>query len=87
MEALFSELKESDRAASLAPAQIEVRAGAVPPGSGGAEHQATGTHPQPTDNTCSASHPLAERREEKLLSSRFADRKDALLTYFFNTHA
>jgi len=35
---------------------IEVRAGAVLPGSGGPEHHATSAVPQPTDNTCSASH-------------------------------
>ena len=41
--------EESDRIASLAPAETEVRAGAVLPGSGGPEHQATGALPQPTD--------------------------------------
>ena len=58
--------QESDRTASLAPAEIEVRAGAVLPGSGGPEHQATRAVPQPTDNNCSASHHLAELREDKL---------------------
>jgi hypothetical protein len=53
-----------DLAASLAPAEIEVRAGAVLPGSAGQEHQATSAVPQPTNNTCSASHHLAELREE-----------------------
>ena len=43
--------EESDRAAALAPAEIEVRAGAVLPGSGGPEHQATSAVPQPTNNT------------------------------------
>ena len=32
----------------------------------GPEHQATSAVPQPTDNTHSASHHLAELREEKL---------------------
>ena len=40
--------EESDRTASPAPAPIEVRARAVLPGSGSAEHQATGALPQPT---------------------------------------
>ena len=58
--------QESDRAAALAPAPTEVRAGAVLPGSGGPEHQATRALPQPTDNTGSASQRLAEQRTEKL---------------------
>ena len=58
--------QESDRASPLAPAEAEVRAGAVLPGSGGTEHQATGAVPQPADNTSSASHRLAELTEEKL---------------------
>jgi hypothetical protein len=77
--------QESDWAAALAPAEIEVRAGAVLPGSGGPEHQATRAVPQPTDNTCSASHHLAELREEKL-SRAYSEPKRRLLTYFFNTH-
>ena len=56
--------QEPDRAASLALAQTEVRAGAVLPGSGCPEHQAPGAVPQPTDNTGSASHPLDKREEE-----------------------
>src|SRR6201987_3633320 len=43
--------EESDRTASLAPAQTEVRAGAVLPGSSCTEHQETGAVPQPTDDT------------------------------------
>jgi hypothetical protein len=58
--------KESDRIAPLALAKIEVCAGAVLLGSGGPEYQATSAVPQPTDNTGSASHHLAELREEKL---------------------
>src|SRR5262249_10283326 len=46
--------QESDRIASLAPAEIEVCARAVLPGSGCAEHQATGAVSQPADHTCSA---------------------------------
>src|SRR5256885_467632 len=48
-ERLFEQIvgtQESDRVAPLAPPQTEVRAGAVLPGSGGAEHQATGALPQ-----------------------------------------
>jgi hypothetical protein len=67
--------KESDRAASLAPAEIEVRTGAVLPDSGGPEHQATSAVPQPTDNTGSASHQLAERGEEKLGRHKLAAEK------------
>jgi hypothetical protein len=67
--------KESDRAASLAPAEIEVRAGAVLPGSGGPEHQATSAVPQPTDNTGSASHQLAELGEEKFGKHKLAAEK------------
>ncbi|MBZ5598245.1 MAG: transposase [Acidobacteriia bacterium] len=54
--------QESDRAASLAPAQIEVRAGAVLPGSRGPEHQAASAVPQPTDNTYHGSCLLVEVR-------------------------
>ena len=50
--------QESDRAASLAPAETEVCAGAVLPGGGCPEHQATGALPQPTDNTYYGSCPL-----------------------------
>jgi hypothetical protein len=43
--------EESDRTASLAPAQTEVRAGAVLPGSRGPEHQAASAVLQLADNT------------------------------------
>jgi len=43
--------EESGRATPPAPAKIEVRTGAVLPGSGGSEHQTTGPVPQLTDNT------------------------------------
>src|SRR5438093_10287971 len=43
--------EESDRVASLAPAEIEVCARAVLPGGGCPEHQAPGAVPQPTDST------------------------------------
>jgi hypothetical protein len=50
--------KKSDRAASLAPAEIEVCPRAVLPGSGGPKHQATRAVPQPTDNAfCNSSIP------------------------------
>ena len=54
--------EESGRAASLAPAQTEVRARAILPGSGGPEHQATGAVPRPTDDTYYGSCCLAELR-------------------------
>src|SRR6476646_6590357 len=57
--------EESDRIASLAPAEIEICAGAVLPGSRGTEHQATGALPQPTDTACSASHLLAEIKKKQ----------------------
>jgi transposase len=53
--------QESDRAASLASAEIEVRAGAVLLGGGCAEHQAARAIPQPTHHTDSSSHHLAEK--------------------------
>ena len=52
--------EESDRIAALASAQTEVRARAVLPGRGSAEHQATGAFPQPTDNTYYGTRRLAE---------------------------
>ena len=58
--------QESDWTASPAPEEIEVCTGAVLPGSGSPEHQATSAVPQPAGNTCSASYHLAEVREEKL---------------------
>jgi hypothetical protein len=56
--------QESDWATPLAPAEIEVRAGAVLPGRGGPEHQATSAVPQPTDNTHSRSCHLVEVRRK-----------------------
>ena len=64
--------QESDRIASLAPAEIEVRAGAVLPGSGGPEHQATGALPQPTDNTHSGSRLLAEVERKNSIAAIIA---------------
>src|ERR1017187_9231326 len=55
--------QESDRAASPAPTPDEVRAGAVLPRSGGSEHQATSTVPQPTNNPQCGSY-LAEVRRK-----------------------
>src|SRR5450631_464885 len=81
---LVRRTEESDRAASLALAETEVRAGAVLPGSGSPEHQATRAVPQPTDNPSSASHHLAELREETRQALLAAEKteKDALLTHF-----
>jgi hypothetical protein len=50
---------EADRAASLALAQTEVRAGAVLPGGRGPEHQTTRAVPQPTDKASPTSHHVA----------------------------
>src|SRR5579864_1582817 len=52
--------EESDRAASLELAEIEVRAGAVLPGSGCAEQQATGAIPQPRPTISPARDHLVE---------------------------
>src|SRR5580704_9571766 len=75
--------QESDWAAALAPAEIKVRAGAVLPGGGGPEHQATGPLPQPTDHTHYASCLVAEVRTK---NSAAVSRKDIPITDFFNTH-
>src|SRR4029077_820777 len=57
--------QESDWSASGAPTEVEVRAGAVLPSGGRAEHQATGAVPQPADQPCSISPCLVEAKEEK----------------------
>jgi hypothetical protein len=74
------------RAAPFAPAQTQVRAGAVLPGSGCAEHQATGAVPPPTGITRSTRHHLTERREDKTAPACLQI-KGILLKDFFNTHA
>jgi hypothetical protein len=61
VEALFAELKTSDRPRSLAPSETEVRGGAVL-SCGCPESQTTGPLPQPTDNTHSGSCFLGEVR-------------------------
>ena len=76
--------EEPDRTTSPAPAEIEICAGAILPGSGGAEHQAFGAIPQPTDNAGPAGHRVAwgvRKRESGTLTQKFA-----LLSEFFNTH-
>jgi len=78
--------QESDRIAPLAPAQTEVRAGAVLPGSGGPEHQATGAVPQSTDNTHRASRLLNQVRRKNSASLIMTAQKDIPITDFFNTH-
>ena len=75
--------QESDRGASLAPAEIEVRAGAVLPGSGGPEHQTTGAVPQSTDNTYYGSR-LAEVEWNTGLQGY--GEEFLPITDFFNTH-
>ena len=56
--------QESDRVASLASAETEVRAGAVLPGGRCPEPQATSPLPQPTDNTHDGSGLLAGVRRK-----------------------
>jgi hypothetical protein len=60
--------------------------GAVLPGSGSPEHQATLAVPQPTDNPDSASRRLAELLEENTAEALAAE-----MTFrfqdFFNTHS
>jgi rubrerythrin len=56
--------EESNRIATLAPAETQVRARAVLPGSGSSEHQATGALPQSADSTGSAGHHLVEPKQE-----------------------
>jgi hypothetical protein len=73
--------QESDGSASLAPTQVEVRAGAVLLGSGCAEHQAPCAVPQPTDKPGSACYYFAERQENIRLS-RARSRKDPLSNTF-----
>ena len=67
--------EESDRAAPLAPAEVEIREGAVLRGSGGPEHQAASAVPQPTDTAGSASHHLAQSREEQVDEDILAAKK------------
>ena len=78
--------QESDRIASLAPTQTEVRAGAVLPGSGGPEHQATGAVPQPTDNSHSGSCHVALVRSKNSAAADNRGQMDIPITNFFNTH-
>jgi len=59
--------EKSDWAASLAPAEIKVRAGAVLPGSGSAEHKAASAIPQPAEHAA-PSHYL-DKKEEMLGST------------------
>jgi hypothetical protein len=76
--------QESDRTASLAPAQTEIRAGAVLPGSGGTEYQTIGALPQPTDSTPGSRHLERGRRTRPHFTR---PQGVAAITEFFNTHA
>ena len=67
--------EESDRAAPLAPAEVEIREGAVLRGSGGPEHQAASAVPEPTDTAGSASHHIAQSREEQVDEDILAAKK------------
>ena len=53
---LVRRAQESDRPASLALTTHEIRSGAVLPGSSGAEHQAIGSLPKPTNNPAGSHH-------------------------------
>ena len=86
-EKLFEQIvgtQESDRVAPLAPPQTEVRAGAVLPGSGGAEHQATGALPQPTHNTCYPSCLLAEVRRKNSAPAIMTAQKPTVVDLSFS---
>src|SRR5215831_576970 len=61
---LVRRTEESDRIASLTPAQTEVRSGAVLPSCGSTELEAPGAVPQPTHKTCSSYR--LEKRGRKL---------------------
>jgi hypothetical protein len=67
--------EESDRAAALAPAQTEVRAGAVLLSGGRTEHQTPSTVPQPTDKAGSISHRVAELGKEEFGRGLLADER------------
>src|SRR5436190_15491660 len=67
--------QESNRTATLAPTAHEVRAGAVLPGSGGAEHQTTRAFPQPTDHSYYGSRFLAEVRRKNSAAAIIAAEK------------
>src|SRR5438046_1114265 len=75
--------QESDRIAPLAPAQTEVRARAVLPGSSGAEHQATSALPQPTDNTCYRNCLLAGERRNS--TAMITAAKSSFRSWTFST--
>ena len=77
--------EESDRTAPLAPAQTQVRAGAVLPRSIRTEPQALGAVPPPTGNARPTRHHLTERQEDKAPWASL-QMKDILLRDFFNTH-
>jgi hypothetical protein len=62
---LVRRTQESDRPASPAPAEIEVRAGAVLPGGSGAEHQAASALPQSTTGVDPARDHLVELPSEE----------------------
>jgi len=76
-------IEKSDRAASSAPAEIEICAGTVLPGSGSTEPQAPGAVPQPTDKTHSGSYRLKEPRGRK--TQRQMPRKKPPLCDSFST--
>ena len=78
-----SRTQESDRTATPASAETEVRAGAVLSG-GGPEPQATGAVSQPTDNAHRASRLVAEVRRKELGRRHPHRAKDTPITEFFN---
>ena len=82
---LVRRTQEPDRIASLAIAQIEVRAGAVPLGGRCAEYQATGAVPQPPHKTGSPGHHVVQRRKEKLGCSISTAQQDLAVYRTFST--
>jgi hypothetical protein len=83
VEALFAELKNQIGLRRPALATDEVRARAVLSSSGCAEHQATGTLPQPANSTAGC-HCLEMKRELGIIHTRV--HKDRSIAEFFNTH-
>src|SRR5437868_6977942 len=79
--------EESDRAAPLAPAEVEIREGAVLRGSGGPEHQAASAVPSSANRHgrfCQPPPSPIERRTSRRGHTR--SQEAVLLAYFFNTH-
>jgi hypothetical protein len=68
LETLFAELTNQIGRRRLRLREVEVRAGAVPLGSGGSDHQTTRAVPEPTAKSCSASHAAWSKQQKKTLA-------------------